>query len=84
MAIFEKVGGSGGGGSKYSTLPPPVTNLKAKSADMAAEVSFDGVAAEYEEYLGKAAYIVVLKEGGVPEHPKDGKVIKLDKSGAVV
>lgn len=83
MAIFEKVGGAGGG-DKYSTLPPPVSAVKAKGGNASMTVEFEGVPAEYAEYLGDVAYIVVVKEGGVPENPKDGVAIRLDKNGAVV
>ena len=76
--------GGGGGGDKYSTLPPPVGAVMATGADQAIEVSFEAVPEEYEQYLGEVAYIVVLKEGSVPESPKDGRVIKLDKNGAVI
>lgn len=83
MALFEKVGGAGGG-DKNSTLPPPVSALKAKGANQSITVTFNGVPTEYEEFLGDTAYIVVLKEGSVPENPKDGVAINLDKSGAVI
>ena len=76
--------GGGGGADKYSTLPPPVGAVMATGADQAIEVSFEAVPEEYEQYLGEVAYIVVLKEGSVPESPKDGRIIKLDKNGAVI
>lgn len=74
----------GGGGDKFSTLPPPVGFVAATGADQSIEVSFEAVPEEYEQYLGEVAYIIVLKEGSVPENPKDGRVIKLDKNGAVI
>lgn len=74
----------GGGGDKFSTLPPPVGAVVATGADQSIEVSFEAVPTEYEQYLGDAAYIVVLKEGSVPESPSDGTVIKLDKNGQVI
>lgn len=74
----------GGGGDKFSTLPPPVGAVMATGEDQAIEVSFETVPEEYEQYLGEVAYIVVLKEGSVPENPKDGRVIKLDKTGAMI
>lgn len=74
----------GGGGDKYSTLPPPVGAVMATGSDQAIEVSFEPVPEEYEQYLGEVAYIVVLKEGSAPESPKDGMAIKLDKNGAVI
>lgn len=72
------------GGDKLSTLPPPVTSVVATGADQTIEISFESVPEEYEQYLGDVAYIVVLKQGGIPESPKDGAVIKLDKNGAVI
>lgn len=78
-------GNLGGGGSdKYSTLPPPVGSVVATGKDKSIEVSFEPVASEYEQYLGDTAYIIVLKEGSTPESPKDGTVIKVDKTGAVI
>ena len=74
----------GGGGDKLSTLPPPVGSVVATGADKSIEVSFEAVPEEYEQYLGDVAYIVVLKQGGIPESPKDGTVVKLDKTGAVI
>lgn len=74
----------GGGGDKYSTLPPPVGSVVATGTDQSIEVSFEPVPSDYEQYLGDTAYIVVLKEGSVPESPTDGTVIKLDKTGAVI
>lgn len=76
----------GGGGDKSSTLPPPVTSLLATGGNQEMTVSFESVAEEYEQYLSdKAAYIVVVKKGSVPESPNDGDLIfKLDKTGAVI
>jgi len=77
---------SGGGSSdKFSTLPPPVTNLTAEAGDASVTVSFEPVPSDYEQYLSEEeAYIVVLKEGSVPTSPTDGTVIKLDKDGNVL
>lgn len=78
-------GNLGGGGSdKYSTLPPPVGSVVATGKDKSIEVSFEPVASEYEQYLGDTAYIIVLKEGGIPEKPNDGMVIKMNSSGEVI
>lgn len=74
----------GGGKNKYSTLPPPVVGLTAVGTDQTVTVTFEPVSAEYQQYLGDPAYIVVLKEGSVPESPTDGMVVKLDSLGAVV
>lgn len=82
MATILRVGG--GGVDKYSTLPPPVGSVAATGADQSITVSFEAVPSEYEQYLGDVAYIVVLKQGSVPENPGDGTVIKLDKNGAVI
>ena len=75
-----------GGGDTMSTLPPPVTALLAEGGDKQLVVSFESVPEEYAEYLSdKAAYIIVVKKGSVPENPKDGEIIiKLDKAGAVI
>ena len=71
---------------KSSTLPPPVTGLTATGGNQEMTVSFNLLADTYSEYLNdKAAYIIVVKKGSVPESPTDGDVIvKLDKTGAVV
>ena len=69
---------------KYSTLPPPVSEVTATGGDQTVEVSFEAVGSEYEQYLGDVAYIVVLKEGNIPTNPEDGIVIKLDKNGEVL
>ena len=43
------------------------------------------LAEDYEPYLGDdVAYIMVVKEGGVPESPTDGIVVKFNKAGEVV
>lgn len=67
-----------------STLPPPTGFVAATGGNQMVTVSFEAVASEYEQYLGDTAYIVVLKEGSVPESPTDGTVIKMDKTGAVI
>lgn len=79
-----KIGG--GGGDKNSTLPPPVTSLLAEGGNAEITVSFEAVPEDYNEYLSdKAAYIIVVKKGSIPESPTDGDVIvKLDKTGAVI
>lgn len=74
----------GGGGDKYSTLPPPITMLTAEGDNQQITVSFAGVEAEYEQYLGDTAYIIVLKEGSIPESPKDGTFVRLSKDGVEV
>lgn len=74
----------GGNGNKSSTLPPPVTGVSAVGTDRTVTVSFEPVAAEYTQYLGDPAYIVVIKAGSVPESPTDGASVKLDAKGAVV
>ena len=84
MPMFSMAGG--GGGDKISTLPPPISNLTAEGGNKEMTVSFEGVGKEYEQYLSdKAAYIVVVKKGSIPQSPKDGEIIvKLDKTGAVI
>ena len=82
MATIIRTGG--GGGDKHSTLPPPVGSVVAEGADRYIKVSFEAVGTEYEQYLGDTAYMVVLKQGSVPESPTDGTVIRLDKNGAVI
>lgn len=74
----------GGGGDSTSTLPPPITSLYAKGGNQEMTVSFESVPEEYVQYLSnKAAYVVVVKKGSVPENPRDGDIIiKLDKTGA--
>lgn len=74
----------GGGGDNTSTLPPPISSLTLEGGNAQATVSFELLADEYTPYLSnKAAYIVVVKKGSVPESPSDGDVIiKLDKTGA--
>ena len=67
-----------------STLPPPVGSVTATGSDQSITVSFEAVPTEYEQYLGDTAYIIVLKQGGVPESPDDGIVIKLNKAGVVI
>ena len=83
MPIFS-MGGGGGGGDKNSTLPPPVSNLTATGGNAEMTVSFNLLDSEYNKYLSdKAAYIVVVKKGSMPEKPTDGEIIiKLDKAGA--
>lgn len=76
--------GNGGGGSKTSTLPPPVGAVTATGGNRMVTVSFEAVAEEFEQYLGDPAYIVVLKHRSVPENPQDGTVVKLGKDGAVI
>ena len=78
-----KIGG--GSGDKYSTLPPPVSSLTAEGGNAEITVSFESLAEDYEPYLGDdVAYIMVVKEGGVPESPTDGIVVKFNKAGEVV
>ena len=69
---------------RFSTLPPPVTSLSVSASDQSVSVSFEPVGVEFEPYLGDPAYIVVLKEGSMPQSPNDGTVMKLDKTGKVV
>lgn len=92
MAKAIKMGG-GGYQDKSSTLPPPITNLTLNVPDTIDGVpntegkilvSFDLIDDKYEQYLGDPAYIVVVKEGSVPQSPYDGTVIKLNKQGAVI
>lgn len=71
----------GGGGDKYSTLPPPVTSLTAEGGNAEVTVSFETLAAEFDQYLGDPAYILVLKKGSIPQSPTDGIVAKFDKTG---
>lgn len=79
------ISGDGSSADKFSTLPPPVTNLTAEAGNATVTVSFDSVPADYEQYLSdEAAYIVVLKQGSVPTSPTDGIVVKLSKEGEVI
>ena len=75
-------GNLGGGSDKYSTLPPPVTELNATGGNKTLELTFKAVGPEYDEYLGDVAYIVVVKKGSIPQSPADGEFIaKLNKNG---
>ena len=71
-------------GDVSSTLPPPVTSVSAAGGDQSVTVSFEPVAADYEQYLGTPAYRIVLKAGSMPQSPDDGTIIHLDKTGAVI
>lgn len=83
----KKLGFKLGGGSAdvTSTLPPPVESITAEGGDGEVTVSFPLLAEEYNDLLGDdPAYILVLKQGSVPESPSDGTVVKFDKTGAVI
>lgn len=94
MAKAMKMGGFyGTSGDKYSTLPPPISNLSLSLPEIIEGVpntegklvvGFDLIDEKYMQYLGDTAYIVVVKEGSVPQDPNDGISIKLDKSGAII
>jgi len=84
--ILVVVNGSGNDSvDNFSTLPPPVANLTAEAGDATVTLSFEAVPDEYQQYLSdETAYIVVLKQGSIPESPTDGYVVKLNKDGLVV
>ena len=94
MAKAMKMGGFyGTGGDKYSTLPPPISNLSLSLPETIEGVpntngkilvSFDLIDEKYMQYLGNTAYIVVVKEGDMPQSPDDGVSIRLDKNGAII
>lgn len=74
----------GGGGNKHSTLPPPVSSLLAEYDNHEITVSFAALSEDYYPYLHDEAYTIVLKEGSIPQSPKDGTVVKIDKNGEVI
>lgn len=71
----------GGGGDKYSTLPPPVSVLTADGGNAEVTVSFETLDSSQDAYLGDIAYILVLKDGATPESPTDGATVRFDKTG---
>ena len=80
MPNIVRIGG-GGSGNKASTLPPPVDTLTAKPGNEKATVTFQTLDDEYNGYLGTPAYVLVIKEGSIPESPTDGIAVRFNKAG---
>ena len=68
-----------------STLPPPVEYITAEGGNAEITVTFPLLAEDYNDVLGdNPAYILVVKEGSIPESPTDGTVVKFNKAGEVI